>query len=189
MSEIQGRGYMLASAVSFFRQEAGADADRIIGGLSNELQEVLANIQPAGLYSIRHFGEFNHAVGMHLSDGDEEKAREVLLACGRHTGREASNTFLKLLMKVLTPKLIAKKFPDFWKRDFTGGKIEVDLGPNHLDFKIFDMTGHSHLCPLSAGWTGYNLEMMGQKVTDIQIHDWSLHDSARNGSWFRLVWA
>jgi hypothetical protein len=188
MSEIEGRGYILASTVSFLREKAGSDAEVVLAGLSSELKQVLGAVQPAGLYPIRLFGELNQAIVDHLARDDEAKARQVLLDCGRHMGREASNTFLKLLMKVLTPKLIAKKLPDFWKRDFTGGHIEVELGASHLDFKILGMDAHNHLCPVSAGWTGFNLELMGQKISEIQIHNWSLSEPAQDGSWFRLSW-
>src|SRR5688572_6499721 len=123
---MQGRGYVLAATVSFLNETVGpAKAQEIFDRLSPDLRRVVRNVQPAEFYPIPLFAELNRAMVEHLAGTDEEKGRQVLLQCGRHTGREASNTFLKLLMKMLTPKLIVKKLPDFWRRDFNFGRIEV----------------------------------------------------------------
>jgi hypothetical protein len=189
-SDMQGRGYVLAATVSFLRETVGdRQADEILGTVSPELQRIVRTVQPAEFYPIPMFAELNRTVVRHLAGSDEAKAREVLIQCGRHMGREASNTFLKLLMRMLTPKLIMKKLPDFWKRDFTGGRIDVKPRENGLECFMFDIQGYDHCCPLSAGWQEYNLEAMGKSLQGTTIRKWSLDQPSQDGTSFEVVWA
>jgi len=188
-SSMQGRGYVLAATVSFLNETVGpANSQQIINGLSSDLRRVVQNVQPAEFYPITLFAELNRALVQHLAGDDEEKARQVLIQCGRHMGREASNTFLRLLMKMLTPKLIVKKLPDFWRRDFTFGRIEVQTSERGLQCFLFDMPGYDHCCPLSAGWQEFNLEAMGKTLEKTAIHKWSLAEPYQQGTSFEIHW-
>ena len=189
-SDMKGRGYILAATISFLRETAGSKhAEEILQTVSPELQEVCRRVQPAELYPIPMFAELNGALVRHLAGNDEAKARDILIKCGRHMGREASNTFLKLLMRMLTPKLIMKKLPDFWRRDFTGGNIEVKPRENGLECFMFGIQGYDHCCPLSAGWQEYNLEAMGKSLQGTTIRKWSLDEPSRDGTSFEVIWA
>ncbi len=189
MSEPQGRGYILAATHGFLLHKAGeTKGAEITAGLSPELKETLATVKPAGWYPVELFGELNRALVDNLSDGSEDSAREVLLECGRYMGREASNTFLRLLMKVMTPNTLAKKLPDFWKRDFSVGRVEVEAISTGLIAKVWAPSTHHHINPISAGWAGYNLEMMGKTIEKIILHGWSLSEPVKDGSAFEFVW-
>src|SRR5690606_17125201 len=92
-SDMKGRGYILAATISFLRETAGSKhAEEILQTVSPELQEVCRRVQPAELYPIPMFAELNGALVRHLAGNDEAKARDILIKCGRHMGREASNT-------------------------------------------------------------------------------------------------
>src|SRR6266542_5163586 len=52
-----------------------------------------------------------------------EAAQDELIKVGRYQGSYATNTYLKLLMKMLTMRMFAKKFPDIWARDANFGKM------------------------------------------------------------------
>src|SRR5687767_5169368 len=108
-SDFQARGYILAATFKFLRETAGErKTGEIMEGVSPALQEAARAVTPAGLYPVPLFAELNRTLVKHLAGNDEEKAKEVLIQCGRYIGREATNTFLKLLMRMLTPKLIMK---------------------------------------------------------------------------------
>lgn len=190
MSDFQGRGYVLASSIRFLQETAGHEqAEEVLNGVSSELQEAVRNVHPANFYPIRLFAEFNRTLVAHLAGSDEDKAREVLINCGRHMGHEASNTFLKLLMRVITPEILVKKFPDLWGRDFTAGRVELKSTDKKLDFHMFDIEGYDHCGPMSAGWVGFNLEAMGKVLENTIIHDWSLDNPSQNGTWFEITWS
>lgn len=188
-SDFQARGYILAATFKFLREKAGErKAAEIMETASPALREAARTVTPAGLYPVPLFAELNRTLVTHLADNDEEKGKEVLIQCGRYIGQEASNTFLKLLMRMLTPKLIMKKIPDFWKRDVTGGRVEVHARDNGLECFMYDLDGYDHCCPLSAGWQQYNLEAMGKTLRSTTVRKWSLAEPSQDGTSFEVTW-
>ncbi len=188
-SDIQARGYILAMTFKFLRETAGErKTEEILASVSPALREVVPAIQPAAFYPLSMFAELNRTLVTHLAGNDEEKAEKVLIECGRYIGKEASNTFLKLLMRMLTPKLIMKKIPDFWKRDVTGGRVEVHARENGLQCFMYDLEGYDHCCPLSAGWQQYNLEVMGKSLESTTVLKWSLAAPSQDGTSFEITW-
>lgn len=189
MTELRARGYILATTVGYLRETAGAErADRIIAGLSPELRDAITTVSPANWYPISLLAEANRTIVEALAERNEDKARNLLLDCGRYMGHEASNTFLRLLMRMLTPNLFAKKLPDFWKRDFTGSRLEIDVTEGRLACRIFEARGHDHVGPISAGWLGFALQAMGKTIENTVLHDWSLTAPNTNGVGFELLW-
>ncbi len=82
-------------------------------------REIVASAKSATWYPVATLAELLNSIAS-LAKGDEAKARELLINCGKYMAREATNTFLRLLMR-MTPALFAKKLPDFWGRDCTRG--------------------------------------------------------------------
>lgn len=189
MSESKARGYILATTVGYLQEQAGEEkARRVLAGLSPELQNTINNVAPAGWYPISLLSELNRALVESLTPKDEDAARELLLNCGRYMGREASNTFLKLLMRMLTPTLFAKKLPDVWKRDFTAGRLEIDVTDGRLLCRIFDAKGHDHIGPISAGYIEFGLKAMGKTIEKTTLHKWSLSEPNADGVWVEFFW-
>src|SRR5437763_11987378 len=87
---------------------------------------------------------------------------QELVKLGRYQGAYATNTYLKLLMKMLTVKMFAKKFPDIWARDANFGKFvvgdlaEIDKGKLRLGFE--DLTAFPYFGPITEGWFAYSFE-------------------------------
>jgi hypothetical protein len=175
MTESKARGYILATTVGYLRETAGPEkAAQIIKGLSPQLQTTIETVSPATWYPVSLLAELNRAMVSALAGKDEASARELLEGCGRYMGHEASNTFLRLFMRMLTPNLFAKKLPDIWKRDFTGGRLEIDVTEGRLICRIFDTHGHDHIGPISAGWIGFALKAMGKQIEKVNLQHWSL---------------
>ena len=174
MRPIQMRGYVLLSAAAYLRQSAGEQkAKQVLGDLSPRVHTALGSAKQASWCAAEDLAEVYRAIA-DLSKGDEDRARESLIDCGKYTAREASNTFLRLLMKVLTPGMFAKKLPDLWARDCTGGKIEVELHEDRISNRLVDMEGFDHIAPVAVGYVRFALEAMGKSVTKSVLHGWSL---------------
>jgi hypothetical protein len=189
MNELSARGYILATTAGYLRETAGAEkAEKIIKGLSTELQQAIGTVTPANWYPIPLLAELNRAMVASLAGNDEQRAREILEGCGRYMGHEASNTFLRLLMRMLTPGLFATKLPSIWKRDFTGGRLEIDVTDTQLVCRIFDTYGHDHIGPISAGWIGFALKAMGKTIEKTVLHKWSLAEPNPNGVAIEYTW-
>jgi len=189
MTELKARGYILATTVGYLREVAGEEkANQTISQVSPELQDAIRTVSPAIWYPIPLLAELNRALVQSVAGKDEVRARELLEGCGRYMGREASNTFLRLLMRLLTPTLFAKKLPDIWKRDFTGGRLDMDVTDSRLICRIFDAQGHDHIGPISAGWIGFALKAMGKEIETTNIHKWSLAEPNANGVEIEFSW-
>lgn len=188
MSAIQVRGYTILNAATYLRHVLGEqDAKRAIEKMSPGLQQTLGTATSAGWYPVAHVAELYRAIAA-LGSGDSTRARTELVKCGRFTANEATNTFLKLVMKVLTPSLFAKKLPSLWSRDATGGRFEVDVTEDRIICRLFEMDAFDHIAPISLGYVSFSLEAMGKKIQSSELHGWSLDAPSAPGTWFELRW-
>jgi len=145
------------------------------------------SLKPAEWCPVVDFAELLRALAA-KSEGNPEHARDRLIACGEFIAREATNTFLKIVMKMLTPSLFAKKLPDLWKRDCSAGTFQVDAADNKLAFRLADMGGFDHAPCTAAGFVKFALTTMGKTVEHVQIHSWSLTDPCPDGARVELAW-
>ena len=110
------------------------------------------------------------------------------MECGKHAAREASNTFLRLLMKLLTPAMFAKKLPELWGRDCTGGRITDPKLHDRIVNHLLDMNGFDHIAPVAVGYVLFALEAMGKTIVQSTLHGWSLWRPSASDSWFEVAW-
>lgn len=104
----------------------------------------------------------------------DDDARLAIVGAGRRVCESATATFLRLLIKVLNPKMFAGKFPELYKRDHQGGSIELrEVQSTTLVLRLNDVAGFDHAGPFMAGWIGFALEALGLRVTDITATPWS----------------
>jgi hypothetical protein len=186
--EFQVRGYMILNVAGYLRDTVGeAEAKRMFDALSPKSREVVASAKSATWYPVATLAELLNSIAS-LAKGDEAKARELLVNCGKYMAREATNTFLRLLMRMLTPALFAKKLPDFWGRDCTRGKLSVDVNERKLVCRTHDMKGFDHAVCTGAGFATFALEAMGKTIESTTIKDWSLSSPSADGASFELVW-
>jgi len=122
------------------------------------------------------------------SNGNSEHARDRLIACGEFIAREATNSFLKIVIRMLTPNLLAKKLPDLWRRDCSEGTFEVDASGNKLAFRLAGMGGFDHVPCTAAGFVKFALTTMGKTVEQVQVHSWSLTQPCADGARVELTW-
>ena len=188
MADMQMRGYVLLSGADYLRKTVGEQkAAGVLDRLSPPVRESLRTAKEATWCPVGHIGELYTAIAG-LSNGDEARAQADLIACGKYTAREASNTFLRLFMKMLTPNLFAKKLPDIWSRDCTGGKILVEVRDDRIKNRLLEMEGFDHVAPTAAGYVTFALETMGKSVTKTEVHGWSLTKPCQPDCWFEVHW-
>jgi len=187
MAENQMRGYGLISGVAYLRKAAGdQNAKRLLDGLSPETKQAIATAKEANWCSSKSVAELYSAIAS-LGNGDERSAQNHLIECGKHAAHDASNTFLRLLMKMLTPTLFAKKLPDIWARDCTVGKITTQVFNDKLRNHLTGVAGFDHIGPVCVGYVTFALEAMGKSITKTELHGWSLATPAID-CWFEVSW-
>lgn len=189
MGEFQVRGYMLSTTAAFLRQTAAA---RGLGDPSEHFSPVLRsslnNVVPVGWYPVAYVAELNRLIASLLADNDEERARKDLESCGQFMAVEATNTFMRLLMRVLTPALFAKKLPDLWRRDTTYGRLDLDVDDRTMKLTLREMDGHDHIAAVMPGYVRFALEKMGKVIDRVKVDGWALAKPDANGAKIEFSW-
>lgn len=173
MKERHVRGYMITTQFQYFAQQVGdAEADRYVRELPKP--EVYRQANPVEWYPVEHLAALNRAIATVLGGGDEAKTRDAFVNLGRFAAREATNTFLRLLMRVLTPNLLAKRFPQLWSRDCTVGTAAVDVQDKGFTIRLDGVEGFDHCAPTSMGFASFVLSQMGKEIVLGDLKGWSL---------------
>jgi hypothetical protein len=190
MSDLKTRGYLITSAVKFIQEDVGDKAwPRIQSGFSAPLQQTLSGtIKPAEWYPISLLNELTRAITTSIGRGEDERARDALFRYGKSTATEATNSFLKIFLKILTPSLFAKKLPEVFRRDFSGGRLIVEVKDRTISCRMYDLPGFEHGGPLGSGFAAFPIEAMGKTIEKVTVQDWSLSAPNVDGTRFELTW-
>jgi hypothetical protein len=186
------RGYSVKQQLNFLEtQYEPALSEQLLNRIPADVRKTLSDIKPAEWYPRRHSVELLRAIASHRGN-DEQAVKDDLVRCGTFIATEASNTFLKILMKMLTPALFAKKIPDFWQRDQRGGHIEVgtsDANKGRMQLRLRDVEGFDHIAIISIGWMIFGMTAMGK--TDVQVtqQGWSLQTPGPREVTYDLKWS
>lgn len=177
MTEPRIRGYSVQQQSRFLDSDRFPAATRAQrrANLPAEIRDSAEGLDPATWYPRSYAVALFRA--MTADAKSEAEAYETMVACGEFIGAEATNTFLKLLMKLMTPVLFAKKLPTFWERDMQGGGLEVDLGEadsRKLTVRAVDVAGFEHIGPVTEGWVRFALRSIGNPVVETSQTGWSL---------------
>ena len=186
------RGYMLVSTLDYIESPAFSDDDRrtVYSGLSQEVKQDRSAYDVMKWYPASLANELNRGMAS-VHGEDEEKVYALLEGLGMYTADKATSTFLRLLMKILTPGLFAKKAPDFWARDNRIGKMESDisrLDEKHLVVHLREIGPLTHVAPSAAGFAKFALKAIGLKNLSVVTKGWSLKEPAPDAVRFEITW-
>lgn len=170
--EYQVKGNIIVATRRFFDSELDVDqAKAVLDLVDPELAEMTRTASRGNWYPREALCSLWRA--LHQSANSDEEALALLDRCGRFIGDDATNTFLRLLVRLLTPSVFAKKFPRIWSRDFNFGRIETKLGDNMLEILAFELEGHDYFGFTAAGWFAHSMTTMGCKNVTV-THDATL---------------
>jgi len=192
MSAPQIRGYSLRQQAGFLRSKHIDEEARkkALAQLPTELQGDLSDFDPAGWYPRDYAVSLFRAIAS--TAGDEREARELLATCGEWIAMESTNTFLKLVMRLMTPVLFAKKLPSLWDRDMKGGGFTSDTtraDQNQLGFVLYDVAGFDHIGPITEGWLRFALKAIGKTGVEVDMEGWSLGTPGPKDVKYEVRWA
>ena len=173
------RGYAITRTVEFiksgyFKPDA---VNRILESLPGDMRDALPNLKTSEWYPREYMVPLMR--GIASVKNDNVGSAEDLANYGQAVASEATNTFLKILMKLLTPTLFAKKFPEFYARDHKGsGHFEVDIEKvkdGKITIKLVGAEGFDHIGAASVGFFRFGIESIsGPGSVDIKTRGWSL---------------
>lgn len=177
MSIFKTRGYVLATTLKYCREGIHPSRrKKVLDRISAATVHTVETAQSSTWYTLEQEAEMLNAIA-EASDGDAKIAEEDLIGSGVFAGAEATNTFLRLVMKVLTPALFAKKIPELYQRDNNKGNVRVDVLDEKFIGHFTDTSGFPHLAPMSAGWMRFALTSMGKEITSTKISNWTVQSA------------
>lgn len=186
------RGYSVKQQFTFLETQYDSRVrDQLIAAIPDDVQRALREVKPGEWYPRYYSVCVLRAIASHHHT-DEGKVYDDLVRCGTFIATEATNTFLKLLMKLLTPTLFAKKIPEFWERDQKGGRFEVDLADakdGRLQLALRDVEGFDHIGALGVGWISFALRAMGKSDVNVKQRGWSLASPGPKDVTYDVSWS
>jgi hypothetical protein len=161
--EMKIRGAPLIAIVRYVESELGAAArQKVMEHVPADVKQSLGALKPNEFYPV----DWSNALmrGIAATQDDPHKAYDAFIAVGRYVADDAINSFLRLLVKFMTPNLFARKFGTFFRKDQNFGEIETDLsGINDKRFLLYmsDVGGYEYVAPTAMGWIIHTLTTMG----------------------------
>jgi hypothetical protein len=130
-----------------------------------------------------------HAIAKAVEPQETQQVYEALVRCGEVVGGYATNTFFKLLLKILTPKMFATRFSEFYKRDQTVGEgIVEEIDSNRVVLVARGIKDYDHFAPTTVGWASVPFRGMGLKNVRITASPWSLQEPGPDEVRFIVNW-
>lgn len=171
------RGYSIQQTAAFIDKYYDDDTRKhLYEHVSAEVREQVGQLSSASWYPQRYAVELLR--GIAGVKNDEVGSYNDLVASGKYVAIEATNTFLKLLLKMLTPALFFKKVPSFWERDTRNcGRYEVDTSEaseGRVLMRLVGAVGYDHVCIAGIGFLENALANMGKRDLKIMQKGWSL---------------
>jgi hypothetical protein len=165
------KGYLTVATGRFIAGDAELRG-RVPPELLATIAEQETSIKPRQWYPRHDLMALWRAIA---AGSDDAAAYRDLVRCGESIANYATGTFLKLLLKVLTPAMFARKFPDLWKHDHDGGSIVNDtVTDNSLRVTIKDIEGFDHVSATAPGFISFALKSIGLKNVTTRSPNWSL---------------
>lgn len=186
------RGYSVKQQLNFLETQYEPQVSaQLAERIPADIRAALVDVKPAQWYPREYSVAVLRAIASHRGD-DEQALQDDLVRCGTFIATEATNTFLKILMKMLTPTLFAKKVPEFWQRDQKGGHFEVDTShakDGHMQLRLCDVEGFDHIGVVSMGWITFGLKAMGKDDVVLTQKGWSLSTPGPNTVSYDVKWS
>lgn len=192
MSNYSVRGHWLIGGVKFLRTHYSNDTNELLlGSLPKAFHASLSDLYPIKWCDrLRHVELLRVIAAAHR---DETAAYESLLAYGQAMAGDLANGALRPLVKVLTPKLLAKKLPNLWTNDHQDdGALESDISlveEGRLPFKVLVGQGYEHVGIATLGWVKGFLGALGCKDVTVQQTGWRLAQPAPAEITCEVRWA
>jgi hypothetical protein len=182
MTTPMARGYAITRTYDFVNSGyfTSQEANRIIDSIPADIRKELPNLKAGNWYPREYMLPLMR--GIANVKNDDRGSYADLVAYGKAVASEATNTFLKLLMKMMTPSLFAKKFPDFYVRDHKGSGhfelAELDVKGTHdgkIGIRLVGAEGFDHIGAAAVGFFTFGMESIGgEGCIDVKLTGWSM---------------
>jgi hypothetical protein len=156
--------------------------------LPEPLKAALRDLKPADWYPREHCVALHRSIASATKEPDA--AYEALVSCGEFMAAEATNTYLQLVMRLITPSLFCKKVPKFWARDHSAGEFSVesaDSDGKRIQARLSNVEGFDHVGASAVGFLRFGMKAVGATAT-IRQTGWSLQNPAPAEIRYEITW-
>lgn len=154
---------MIHSAASYIEKAyEPATKKQIYERIPPRIRELFAFVDKFEWYPIDDAIAIFRALAAHHREGDGH-VQAALEGVGRQIAETASTTSLKLLFRLMTPSLFAKKAPDLWERNSCGelAVTKFDAERRRMNLTLKDVDGFDFIGVVAGGFVLYALEAVG----------------------------
>ncbi|MEM6996148.1 MAG: hypothetical protein AAF721_36915 [Myxococcota bacterium] len=191
MPDHEIRGHLLSTAAAYIDGFDQGERAWMWDAVSAETRTLAREASPGEWYEGRHLEELFGA--LFETAGSPKRGVARVIGCGEAFGQVAIAGALRLVAKLLTPKVFASRSHKFFRRDFNFGRVDVaefDAEAGRMVMVVSDVEGFQLVGYVAAGWFGYALKAMGQKNVQAEVVDlpvemrapaaWTLHITWRS---------
>jgi len=164
------RGVLVTRTAAFIDRKFDPEQrERIYGQVSSEVRDALPKIGKNEFYPRGWLSQYLGSIARHYDD--PQRGHDDIVECGLYHGNDATGTFLRLLVKFLTPKVFSRKFPELWAKDFRFGTISSNTDEadarKRIEVMISDVDGFDWFAPLCTGYFKHIFATMGKKSVQV----------------------
>lgn len=164
------KGTNIANIAKFIDERySHSDRQKIHAALSDEVKSTLRAIDASEWYSVEIENSLHRAMGS-VAESDEQaeqKRREL----GQYLFDAALGTFMRLVLRVLTPAMFFKKTKDIWPRMFDFGSFEAEavMESNKAIMIMRGIQGLDYMADVSAGFIEQAVKTIGYANVDVTV--------------------
>jgi hypothetical protein len=194
MTAPQVRAPCLYGVTKYLSSMDPAVAQQIMAGYTPEVRQALHEATPDVYYPIEYWKEAID--GIVAAQPDLTRAREAVRGIGRSICELTANSFLRLLMRMMTPSLFAKKSGAMIGRDFIGFpgggpdySYDVSKESEGLIFlEVRNAQLHPYLGGTGQGFCEFAFSYIGKKDVIIDEPDYPPEQWAPEHLRWRIRW-
>lgn len=188
----QVRGYVIAQTLEFIRTRCSPRAgEELESSLSPALQAALTRLSPVDWAPREHLVELLNVVAG--SAHGEAERYDVLASLGRYLSERTHNEFTSLLLGILTPELLAKKFPKLWQREHRGqARLELDPEgnrPGRARLRLVGVEGYDHVGAVWSGWLDSVFRQVHPGRFELKQNGWTAATPGPTAVQYELGWS
>ena len=150
MDKRRVRGNYVQAVLHYINTMYGPEQrSKIMAAIDPDVVLLLPKLSPTVWYPIEHLVSVFDAIA---ASQPFAKTEEDIKLIGKAVATEALGTFLKLLLKILTPRLFASKFDAFWHKYHEFGEMRADLKELESSHIVLYGTAYPYMHLIATGW-------------------------------------
>jgi uncharacterized protein (TIGR02265 family) len=159
---------------------------QIYDRMRQDTREMLKTVQRDEWRPMALVADINDAI--YVSRNEPAEGYADMVAAGKVIADYAAGTYVRLLIKLMTPKILASKWPDIWRKSHNFGDMKCELETDRLlRMTLDDVRDYTHVGPSIVGFLTFSLNAMG--LPDAQVMQLDREASPNSTRYeFQITW-